>query len=128
MESSTVTYRLDVTDDDQDTVINLEEPTADTPLEGTKEPQEESNALTDLDPRLLPARPLADGTDADSSDTSWEKPTGGGSESGPCQGVEEEAGGNLTGGSSHTRADATAAGIPSAAHAPPFRVDTYGNG
>ena len=34
MESSTVTYRLDVTDDDQDTVINLEEPTADTPLEG----------------------------------------------------------------------------------------------
>ena len=77
MESSTVTYRLDVTDDDQDTVINLEDPTADAPPDGTQEPQEESNALTDLDPRLLPARPLADGTDADSSHASWEKPTGG---------------------------------------------------
>ena len=77
MESPAATYRLDATDDDQDTIVNLEDPTVNTPLEGPKDPQE-SNALTDLDPMLLPARPLADGTDADSSDTSWEKPTGGG--------------------------------------------------
>ena len=57
---------------------------------------EASNLPTDLDPMLLPARPLADGTDADSSDTSWEKPTGSGGGSVQYQGVEDEAGGNLT--------------------------------
>ena len=82
----------------------------------------EGDELTDLD-RILPlpppppAQPLADGTDADSSTASWERVTLAGSGGGSVQyqGVEEEAGGNLTSGPSHTGADATAADIPSAA-------------
>ena len=74
----------------------------------------ESDLLTDLDRISLPARPLAEGTDVDSSNTSWEQVNGNGSGKGSVQyqGVEDEAGGNLTSGPSHTRADATAADIP----------------
>ena len=77
----------------------------------------EGDALTDLDRISPPARPLAEGTDVDSSNTSWEQVNGSGIGGGSVQyqGVEDEAGGNLTGGPSHTRADATAAGIPSTA-------------
>ena len=76
----------------------------------------ESDLLTDLDHMSLPARPLAEGTDVDSSNTSWEQVNGsGGGSSIQCQGVEEEVGGNLTSGPSRTRADATAADIPSTA-------------
>ena len=79
---------------------------------------EESNLPTDLDQMLLPARPLADGTDGDSSNTSWEKLAGSGSGSVQYHGVGEEAGGNLTSGPSHTGADATAADIPPTAQGP----------
>ena len=73
----------------------------------------ESGGLKDLDQESLPARPLAEGPDVDSSNTSWEQVTGsGGCSSTQCQGVEEEVGGNLTSGPSRTRADATAADIP----------------
>ena len=77
----------------------------------------EGDALTDLDRILPPARPLAEGTDVDSSNTSWEQVNGSGigGSSVQYQGVEEEVGGNLTSGSRHTRAGATAADIPSAA-------------
>ena len=85
--------------------------------QGHQATTEEGDELTDLDRISPPARPLADGTDADSSTASWERVTLSGSGGGSVQyqGVEEEAGGNLTGGPSHTRADATAADIPSAA-------------
>ena len=73
----------------------------------------ESDGLKDLDQESLPARPLAEGTDVDSSNTSWEQVNGsGGGSSIQCQVVEEEVGGNLTSGPSRTRADATAADIP----------------
>ena len=77
----------------------------------------EGDALTDLDRIVPPARPLAEGTDMDSSNTSWEQVNGSGSGGSyvQCRGVEDEAGGNLTSGSSHTRADATAADMPSPA-------------
>ena len=84
---------------------------------GQQATTEEGDELTDLDRILPPARPLADGTDVDSSTASWERVTLSGSGGGSVQyqGVEEEAGGNLTSGPSHTGADATAADIPSAA-------------
>ena len=79
----------------------------------------EGDALTDLDHIAPPARPLAEGTDVDSSNTSWEQVNGSGSGGSyvQCRGVEDEAGGNLTSGPSHTRADATAADMPSPAQA-----------
>ena len=89
--------------------------TADTLLVESKSPA--SDLLTDLDRISLPARPLAEGNGVDSSNTSWEQVNGSGSGVGSVQyqGVEDEACGNLTSGPSHTRADATAAGIPSTA-------------
>ena len=76
----------------------------------------DSDVVTYLDQISLTARPLAEGTDVDSSNTSWEQVNGsGGGSSIQCQGVEEEVGGNLTSGPSRTRADATAADIPSTA-------------
>ena len=77
----------------------------------------EGDALTDLDRISPPARPLAEGNDVDSSSTSWEQVNGSAIGGGSVQyhGGEDEAGGTLTSGPSHTRADATAADIPSPA-------------
>ena len=74
----------------------------------------ESNSLTDLDRMLLPARPLAEGTDVDSSNTFREQLTASGSGRWSVQyhWFEEEAGGNITSGTNTTRADTTAADIP----------------
>ena len=70
--------------------------------------------LKNLEHMSPPARPLAAGADLDSSNTSWDMVNGSGSGEGSVQhqGVGEEVGGTLTGGTSHTRADATTAGIP----------------
>ena len=62
-----------------------------------------------------PARPLAEGNDIDSTNTSWDQ-VGSSMDSISYPVVEDEAGGNLTSGSGHTRADATAADIPPTSH------------
>ena len=52
---------------------------------GQQATTEEGDELTDLDRILPPARPLADGTDVDSSTASWERVTLSGSGGGSVQ-------------------------------------------
>ena len=103
MAYSAITYRMDIGDNDTENLTVAEK---------------EGSPMTDLGRSLPPARPPAEsGTEADSSNTSWEDVIPGGVD-GPARPheAEDEAGDNLhTSGSGHKGADVASAAIPSAA-------------
>ena len=103
MAQSAITYRMDIGDNDTENPIAAEK---------------EGSSMIDLGRLLPPARPPAEGgTEADSSNTSWEDILPGGVD-GPAKfhEAEDEAGDNLLNdGPSRSGADVTAADIPSAA-------------
>ena len=103
MAQSAITYRMDIGDNDTENPIAAEK---------------EGSSMIDLGRLLPPARPPAEGgTEADSSNTSWEDVVLPGGADGPARPheAEDEAGDDLHhGGPNHTGADVAPAAIPSA--------------